>query len=225
MGKRKKKKKPNRLGPPQVQITRFCVLHPISVWYCCSSALLHSRFSVPGPYFFPSPSKWAVPSCTNHTAKMSFPWHLWLLPYPLQIQLLAILHPESFILLASSFTGLLSSSSCLKAKKNIEIKNIPKLVLYLITLITKNRTRTFSFLPLATPNILFTPFTGIAFSKNCTKSPPKMDVYLSLLFLKSLCLATWQPSPSKPLCHIFKERCLSKLQRKPIEADSICSPK
>lgn len=109
--------------------------------------------------------------------------------------------------------------------KKIKIKNIPNLVLYLITLITKNRTHTFSFLPLATPKILFTPFTGIAFSKNCTKSPPKMDVYLSLLFLKSLCLGTWQPSPSKPLCHTFRERCLSKLQRKPIEADSICSPK
>lgn len=57
---------------------------------------------------------------------MSFPWHLWLLPYPLQIQLLAILHPESFILLASSFTGLLSSSSCLKAKKKYRNKKYPK---------------------------------------------------------------------------------------------------
>lgn len=53
---------------------------------------------------------------------------------------------------------------------------------------------------------------------------PKMDVYLLLYFLKSLCPSMWQSSPSNPPYHTFREHCLSKLQRKTIKADSICSP-
>lgn len=34
----------------------------------------------------------------------------------------------------------------------------------------------------------------------------------------------WQSSPSNPPYHTLREHCLSKLQRKTIKADSICSP-
>lgn len=153
------------------------------------SSLLHYWFSIPGPYFSPRPLKWAVPNCPNNMVKMSFP------PLSHHLLLSAITTVTSWpfyilILLSclhSSFTTLLSSSSCFKAIK----KKIQNLALYIKSY------SSFLILDISNSHNLSAPFTWIVFSRNFN-SPPKIDVYLSLLLLQSLC-----PTTHRSLHHVI----------------------
>lgn len=136
---------------------------------------------------------------------MTSPCHL-LGCFPI-LCLLAVLHPVQLFHPTCIFlAALLSSPSSVRKEfkrgGGAGGEGIQTLASSLIALLTESRIHPSSFWTSAILKTLITSFIWIIFSKDFKNSPPKMDVYLSLLFLKSLCPGTWQNVHRVILCVI-----------------------